>query len=494
VNKALRYIFYLFILGLTAERSELHALESPFQGTLRVSYRSLSSQTEPILIVRAAHIEGFDEIIFRKVVKTERPKYLLNRGAVESSKRPVLYKGTLRRSREDRISRASADIINGRLRVIFHGRRRGRLISMTKDLKEARIEAKSRFISSFRRFKCGAEEGAASHSLTEKQISSVMAATSAQLGQTLLLSMSADSDFEFYRIYGNGTFGEIESILNSVDSIFLSQLNLDLNVKDIEAFSDDSQPYTSSDGETLLNQFRAYNNLGGRLKAADAYHLFTGKTLKPAGMVGLSFVGAFCREGGTYSYGLTQYFPSPVQVIITAHEIAHGLGATHTDSGIMLANLSSNPREFSSFSVDEISSYIDRYGTCLSLATPTVTLNNVSYSRKGRFQATLTPGGNVSGTCEMALYGSSREAYLNMNRIFKRARRISSYTIESGTRGQRLNVLVKPNSKATKKVFLRAVLSCGTMKGLSKIASVKVRNKKVVQFLSLLAQGLETTS
>ena len=490
--KVLRIILFLSLLGLGAKNSRVYALESPFKGSLSFSYKSLSPTSEPLLIVRVVHVEGLDEIVFRKVVETEPPSYWVNGTGVYGGKRPVLYKGSLVRIHKNRISRASADIMNGRLRVTFHGRRRGRLISLTRDLRKTRTEATTRFVSSFRRFKCGAAE--LDLNLTEQQISGAFAAALAQLRQTLVLSISADSDFEFYKIYGSNTFGEIESLLNTVDSIFLSQLNIKINVKAIETFNNDSQPYTSSDGETLLNQFRVYNNSYGHLKAANAYHLFTGKTVKPIGMVGLSFVGAFCREGGAYSYGLTQYFPSPVQAIITAHEIAHGLGATHTESGIMMANLSSNPREFSNFSVQEINNYIDSYGTCLSIATPTVSLINVSYSNKGRFQATLTPGGNISGTCNMELYGSSREAYLNTNRIFKRAKRIVSYAIESGAKRQKINVLIKPNAKATQRVFLRAVLSCDNMKGLSKIVPVNVRNKKVVQFLNLLAQGLETSS
>lgn len=471
-------------LGLLFFAGESRALNTPFDGGLNLSSGKLSLKDDGSIRLRVVHLEGIDEVILRRVIRSKEPSYFLDESSVETDPRPFLYRGVLKRAGKDGVHRASADLINGTLRVTFHGRRRGRLISVSKNLRTAHSKAKANFVASFSRFACGAADF--SSELASYQVPNQHLLSQAQ--QTLLLSLSADADYEFYQKYGAKTFAEIESIINTVDSIYLNQLNLDIQVNDIKAFSGSSQPYKDSEGTALLEEFRVYNNSYKRLKRADAYHLFTGKSIQPYGMVGLSYVGAFCQEGGSYSYGLTQYYPSPVQVIITAHEIAHGLGATHTDSGIMMANLSSNPRVFSSQSISEINSYVQRYGTCLSSALPTVSLKSISYSKKGRFKVTLVPSGALSENCQMQLFGSTREAYLSSKRIFKKAKNLVSYTVSRISETRKVNVLVKADSKKRRRVYLRAVLRCGALDGFSKIVSLQIRNKKAGTFFTSLNQ------
>ena len=85
--------------------------------------------------------------------------------------------------------------------------------------------------------------------------------------------------------------------------------------------------------------------------------------------MGLAYVGSTCRtDFPNYAYGLSRYTNPAVQALVTAHEIAHNLGATHVegDNSIMSPVLTGNNNTFIDFSFAQIQNYISEYGTCLN--------------------------------------------------------------------------------------------------------------------------------
>ena len=112
----------------------------------------------------------------------------------------------------------------------------------------------------------------------------------------------------------------------------------------------------------------------------DLFNFFTGRTMDDK-TIGIAYVGTACRNSQSeFAQAVVEYVSDILNPVIVAHELGHTLNATHTSSGIMRPNLSSNtPRSFSSPSLLAISSHLDtwysqcRQGTSEGIATPTPT-------------------------------------------------------------------------------------------------------------------------
>ena len=165
-----------------------------------------------------------------------------------------------------------------------------------------------------------------------------------------------------------GAKNEIRSIFNRVESIYTLQLGIFVSLKDLQIDSQNKRPYSSKDSERLLEYFRNYTVTRKQLKNADVYHLFTGNVLKES-VVGLAYVGSTCRnQYGEYSFGLTAKTNEAMQALVTAHEIAHNLGAVHIDGpdSIMSPYLNSQKTQFIPESIESIQGFVNQYGVCLA--------------------------------------------------------------------------------------------------------------------------------
>ena len=149
-------------------------------------------------------------------------------------------------------------------------------------------------------------------------------------------------------------------------------LSLYVDVTRQYKFTGCSQPYTSTDPETLLNQLVAVG-AGSRFGPHDEGHLFTGKDLSLT--LGIAYTSVVC-SAPSLSYGLTAHFRT-FDWVTTAHEMGHTLGAQHVDSGIMQAVLTDPlPTSFSAESQAQIADYIAANGSCLDtvqIGGPTTT-------------------------------------------------------------------------------------------------------------------------
>ncbi len=153
-------------------------------------------------------------------------------------------------------------------------------------------------------------------------------------GRTLLLTEIAhDADFQFYQLNGSSepnTVNDIENVMATVTAIYERDAGVTYEATDILIrTSSGTNPYTSNDASTLLNQFRSHWLTNHGAIARDTAHLWTGRTVNGS-TIGIAFtIGGICS---TSSYCLSQSrftgnFAS--RVALTAHEIGHLYGAWH---------------------------------------------------------------------------------------------------------------------------------------------------------------------
>jgi hypothetical protein len=200
-----------------------------------------------------------------------------------------------------------------------------------------------------------------------------------------------DADFEYFQANNSSvadTIADIEMIMNSVGLIYQNQLGICYAITGFIVRTTDTDPYTSSNSETLLCQFRtAWNS--SVLIPRDTAHLMTGKELL-ADIIGLAWVGVICNVsgnddtcspvGGNLAYGLSQsQFSTSLasRITLTAHELGHNWNACHcnqsacagapvSDCGIM-NSFNNSTSTFEPLSANTISSFLasrDCLGVC----------------------------------------------------------------------------------------------------------------------------------
>jgi hypothetical protein len=184
-----------------------------------------------------------------------------------------------------------------------------------------------------------------------------------------VVEVATDADFDFVSRLGgqNNANAEILSTLNAVDGIYQEQLSLKLIVTFQNAWTTSSDPYSTTDAVTLLNQFVNYWNGNFRSsKTYDVAHLFTGRTMD-SGVAGIAYVGTVCQY---YNYGLSEWFNDEAfDIPVVAHEIGHNFGSDHDNCNggqtfIMCPFLNPGADVFSTLSRNSISSFVGQI-SCL---------------------------------------------------------------------------------------------------------------------------------
>jgi len=141
------------------------------------------------------------------------------------------------------------------------------------------------------------------------------------------LYIATDADYEFYQAKDFQTNSSIMSVLNIADGVYQSTFGLNIIVTFQNVYTTSSQPYTSSDAETLLNSFRTQWNTNHTGITRNIAHLFTGKTLN-SGILGISYKGNINgNDPNNSAYSMTKYDTN--MQYSTVHEIGHNLNASH---------------------------------------------------------------------------------------------------------------------------------------------------------------------
>ncbi|MGB7621926.1 MAG: zinc-dependent metalloprotease family protein [Terriglobia bacterium] len=215
--------------------------------------------------------------------------------------------------------------------------------------------------------------------------------------------IATDADYEFYQTNGSSSNSVIEGVLNEVDGIYQSQLNLTLTVGFQNVFTTPAQPYTQTDPGQLLNQFRQEWVAHRAGVQRDVAHLYSGKDLN-GNVVGIAWLGAVCNS--SYGFGLTS--GSSFMGKLSAHEIGHNFNAKHDDSftppaatctgsgPIMCSSIQINgPDEFSQQSKSDIGSYVTTASCLTSMTTTSVTTTAATgvTSFSANLNATVNPNG-----------------------------------------------------------------------------------------------------
>ncbi len=190
------------------------------------------------------------------------------------------------------------------------------------------------------------------------------------------IELATEADLEYVSTLGGiaQANNEILGILNTIEGLYANELNLTIKVVYQHTWTV-ADPFASVNSETAVRNFQAHWNSNFPLSEypRDAAHLFSGKSNLQS--QGWAFIGATCRRPAD-AYGMSGYVNwAPAKYLITAHELGHNLGANHVEAAqncgnsLMNAQLSGDtPMSFCQYSRDEIGTYIDTNGSCITSA------------------------------------------------------------------------------------------------------------------------------
>jgi uncharacterized repeat protein (TIGR01451 family) len=178
---------------------------------------------------------------------------------------------------------------------------------------------------------CGSTSFLASGATHFKTLLGELTAAKSQApGAVSEINFGVIGDFEFTSNMGGASDAEAAIIvrLNNVDGIFSEQLGIQINVQEIETFTDSADPFsdTAVAGE-LLNELSDYRESTPAQNSQGLTHLYTGRDLDTS-TVGVAWSGALCRT--RFGAGLSEGNRGPTtDSLIAAHEIGHNFGAPH---------------------------------------------------------------------------------------------------------------------------------------------------------------------
>jgi hypothetical protein len=213
--------------------------------------------------------------------------------------------------------------------------------------------------------------------VTSKFESSVMTMNAIQL------ATEADFDFVASANGASGANAKILSILNMVEGLYETELNLTVSVTYQHTYST-GDPFNGANADTLLNTFRTHweTNYPVSQYPRDTAHLFT---YKPnVRNQGYAFLGVVCNNPA-FAYGLsgridTTWGWEEANFLVTSHEIAHNIGANHSDpvsscsNTLMQATLSGSTQlSFCTYSRGEVGTFVTANGSCLTPARTNAT-------------------------------------------------------------------------------------------------------------------------
>jgi hypothetical protein len=217
--------------------------------------------------------------------------------------------------------------------------------------------------------------GQAGQLLGEAELERAKAGAALALDDLHVVEIATDADFEFFQLHGTASNDVILGILNQVDGIYFAELNMGFTVTFQNVWATADDPYTTTDAETLLDEF---TNVWRETRAEvgrDVAHLFTGKDLDGS-TVGIAWVDVVCNNP-SFAYGLSQDRRFFIMKIV-AHELGHNFSARHDDQLIPPAAVCDNhgplmcssvqrwgANVFSQTSKDAIVAHVNADGTCL---------------------------------------------------------------------------------------------------------------------------------
>lgn len=157
---------------------------------------------------------------------------------------------------------------------------------------------------------------------------------------TVACEIAFDADGEFYNRNGSSvdnTIADIETVMNGVENIYEGDIGVVYAITEVIVRTNpNTDPYTSTDAGTRLDQFRSHWNSQQRSVHRDVAHLMTGANLN-GGTIGVAWLGVICSSTTSgFGYGLSESrFTSNMttRICLTAHELGHNWNAGHCCGG-----------------------------------------------------------------------------------------------------------------------------------------------------------------
>jgi len=155
--------------------------------------------------------------------------------------------------------------------------------------------------------------------------------TTSTAGSLKVADLACDADFEFFGHYGTVAAVEsrIQTVINAMNVQYEMEVGITHLITTIIVRTSANQPYTATDPNTLLDQFRVQWTTNHGNVTRDIAHLFTGKELDGS-VIGIAWLGVVCNS--SYGYGLVQSdFSSnfAYSTDLSAHELGHNWNANH---------------------------------------------------------------------------------------------------------------------------------------------------------------------
>ncbi|MCA9311834.1 MAG: choice-of-anchor D domain-containing protein, partial [Phycisphaerales bacterium] len=241
--------------------------------------------------------------------------------------------------------------------------------------------------------------------------------------------LACDADFEYFQDWGSVTAVEnrINNVINSVNNQYESQCNITHVITTIIVRTSEPDPYTATNSDTLLGQFRSewLNNQGGVVR--DVAKLFTGKEIDGS-VIGQAWtIGGICTTSA-YCQSQSDCCGSfACTTDLCAHELGHLWGAFHCSCPSNTMNPSITcTNNFTSGSVNSISAHRDSR-TCLdplesgnttlpfSDTFPSTTINSSLWIGVDGATVDSVGNGEPSAPNSLRINGSDaiRSAYIN---------------------------------------------------------------------------------
>jgi hypothetical protein len=181
---------------------------------------------------------------------------------------------------------------------------------------------------------------------------------------TFTCEIACEADYQFFQRNGGNataTQNDVLAVVNAVQAIYQNDLLIHYTVTAVLVrTSSAANPYTTSDPNGLLGQFRAEWNTNQGAIVRDVAHLFTGRNMSQAsgGVIGIATLSSICLLSNGYGVSQSRYTTNMTQRTgLTAHELGHNWGADHCnaapDCRIMCASLGGCSGVLTSFSPGE---------------------------------------------------------------------------------------------------------------------------------------------
>lgn len=198
----------------------------------------------------------------------------------------------------------------------------------------------------------------------------VMEPSVAGAGETMFIAeLAIDADFEYFSDFPS--LSEMEEQINLIINTANLQFERDVGIKHaittIIARTAEPDPYSTTDPDTLLDDFKREWETIQRNVPRDLAQLFTGKNLNGT-TIGIAWRGSFlirtvCDQYG-YSVVESNCFGCSnltSKTDLSAHELGHNWGANHCTcfGWTMNTNLTGANRFHATFSIPEIMAYRD---------------------------------------------------------------------------------------------------------------------------------------